>query len=239
MMKKAINYYRSFYDVSKNLNKEQYYEFNNALMEVMFFERHIEDVIFKDVLLSAIWASVKHSVQASIKGFCDKKGISYDEIITPLLSPLLSPLPTSTSIREQEQCTIKEAPSDVPLRSTSKTKTRGEYRTEFELVWSMHSEALRRHKTKSGKPRTNSQKDTVRHRFESLSSKYSVEAVACYARDSSLDDFPKELLNLLGKSLNTSLLEVLSKQDKAVLEDALNDNDRGFIAFMNEIRRVE
>ena len=86
--KKAINYYYSFFEVSKELNQKQFYEFNMAIYKVMFFEVHIDNVTFSDTMLTILWKSVKHSVQASVKGYCDKKSIPYDECFAPLANPL-------------------------------------------------------------------------------------------------------------------------------------------------------
>lgn len=86
--KKAINYYYSFFEVSKELNQKQFYEFNMAIYKVMFFEIHINDVSFKDQLLTILWKSVKHSIEASVQGYCTKKSIPYDQCFDPLANPL-------------------------------------------------------------------------------------------------------------------------------------------------------
>lgn len=86
--KKVINYYLSFYDVSKDLSEKQFYQFNMAIFKVMFFEEHINNITFEDKTLSTLWKSVKHSIQASVKGYCDKKNIPYDDIFNPLNNPL-------------------------------------------------------------------------------------------------------------------------------------------------------
>ena len=86
--KKVINYYLSFYDVSKDLSEKQFYQFNMAIFKVMFFEEHIDNITFEDKTLSILWKSVKHSIQASVKGYCDKKNIPYDDIFNSLTKPL-------------------------------------------------------------------------------------------------------------------------------------------------------
>jgi len=80
--KKVIKYYASFYEVSKELNQKQFYEFNSAIFSVMFYERHIDDIIFEDKLLAIAWASIKHSLKASIDGFCSKNGVDYNDTLT-------------------------------------------------------------------------------------------------------------------------------------------------------------
>ena len=101
--KKAINYYSSFFEVSKELTQKQFYEFNMAIYEVMFFEKHINDVEFKDQLLTILWKSVKHSIEASVQGYCTKKSIPYDECFTPLDNPLTNPLDNKNNEQEQEK----------------------------------------------------------------------------------------------------------------------------------------
>lgn len=80
--KKVINYYSSFFEVSKELNQKQFYEFNSAIFSVMFYEQHIDHVTFDDKVLSIIWKSIKHSLQASIDGFCNKHQIDYEDTLS-------------------------------------------------------------------------------------------------------------------------------------------------------------
>ena len=98
--KKAINYYRSFYDVSKDLNQKQFYDFNMAIYEVMFFDKHIDTVIFKDKILSLLWKSVKHSVKSSVDGYCTKKSTPYNDMFKPLTKPLAN--------KDNEQVQVQE-----------------------------------------------------------------------------------------------------------------------------------
>ena len=99
--KKVINYYLSFYDVSKDLNEKQFYQFNMAIFKVMFFEEHINNITFEDKNLGTLWKSVKHSIQASVKGYCDKKNIPYDDIFEPLSNPLDNPLTNNANEKEK------------------------------------------------------------------------------------------------------------------------------------------
>ena len=82
MNKKVIKYYASFYEVSKELNQKQFYEFNNAIFSVLFYEQHIDAITFDDKILTITWKSIKHSLQASVDGFCNKNGISYDDTLS-------------------------------------------------------------------------------------------------------------------------------------------------------------
>ena len=106
--KKAINYYYSFFEVSKELNQKQFYDFNMAIMKVMFFEVHIDNVSFKDATLNLLWKSVKHSILASVKGYCDKKNIPYDDVFVSLTNPLTNPLTNKQEGQEKEKEKEKE-----------------------------------------------------------------------------------------------------------------------------------
>ena len=80
--KKVINYYASFFEVSKQLDQKQFYKFNTAIFSVMFYEEHIDNISFDDKLLSIAWLSIKHSLRASIDGFCSKNQIDYEDTLS-------------------------------------------------------------------------------------------------------------------------------------------------------------
>jgi hypothetical protein len=80
--KKVINYYASFFEVSKQLDQKQFYKFNTAIFSVMFYEEHIDNISFDDKLLSIAWLSIKHSLRASIDGFCSKNQINYEDTLS-------------------------------------------------------------------------------------------------------------------------------------------------------------
>ena len=80
--KKAFSYYRSYHDILKHLNDKQYVQLSRAINDVMFFECHIDSVSFKDNMVSALWASIKHTLQASIDGFTSKHKADYNSLLT-------------------------------------------------------------------------------------------------------------------------------------------------------------
>lgn len=106
--KKAINYYYSFFEVSKDLNEKQFYDFNMAIMSVMFFDKHIDEITFNDQMLTILWKSVKHSVYASVKGYCDKKSIPYDDVFEPLSNPLDNKQEGQEKGQEKEKEQVQE-----------------------------------------------------------------------------------------------------------------------------------
>lgn len=120
--KKAINYYYSFFEVSKDLNQKQFYEFNMAIMSVMFFEKHIDEIKFSDQLLNIIWKSVKHSVLSSVKGYCDKKSIPYDDLFNAPCQP------PCQQEQEKEQVQVQQVFSFTLKKLTSFENLSKEYK---------------------------------------------------------------------------------------------------------------
>ena len=78
-----------------------------AIYKVMFFEEHINNISFDDAILNIVWKSVKYSMDASIKGFCNKKDTPYDSLFTPLTKGLTKggkiPLANNEKGKEKEK----------------------------------------------------------------------------------------------------------------------------------------
>lgn len=110
-----------------------------------------------------------------------------------------------------------------------------DYDKAFNTIWLNHSEVLRTKKTKSGNPRKNYDKTQTRSIFFNLLKKYSYQSISCYVRNDTLKDYPKELLNLLGKKLDIGLLKILNAQDIEILDEALDTDDKDFLAFIEAI----
>lgn len=115
--KKVINYYASFYDVSKELNQKQFYEFNMAIFSVMFFEEDIDNISFDDKMLSLLWKSVKHSIDSSIKGFCSKKDIPYEDIFKGVSKGVDKVVTNNANEKEKEKEKGKENEKDKRRKS--------------------------------------------------------------------------------------------------------------------------
>jgi hypothetical protein len=77
-MRKGFTHYESLWEVKKQLSPEQYVAFDRAVCEVQFLEKHIDDIKFDDPVLNLLWTSIKHTLRASIEGYCNKTGIDYD-----------------------------------------------------------------------------------------------------------------------------------------------------------------
>jgi hypothetical protein len=81
-MRKAFNFYRSFWEPMKLLNKTQKSEVFTAICEVHFLEKHIDDVSFNTKATQLVWVAIKHSLLKSIEGYCSKMNIDYDKTLT-------------------------------------------------------------------------------------------------------------------------------------------------------------
>lgn len=120
--KKVINYYLSFYEVSKDLTEKQFYQFNMAIFKVMFFDEHIDNITFDDKVLSLLWKSVKHSIEASIKGYCDKKNIPYNDLFTPLSNPLDNPLSNNANEKGNKKLEISNEKKEFSFSLSKETQ---------------------------------------------------------------------------------------------------------------------
>ena len=77
-MRKAFNFYLSFYELMKLLNEVQIADIIMAICKVQFLEIHIDDIEFQDKMTQIVWVGVKHSIKASVDGYCSKMNIDYD-----------------------------------------------------------------------------------------------------------------------------------------------------------------
>ena len=82
-MRKGFTHYENLWEIKKQLTPEQYIAFDKAICEVQFLEKHIDDIEFDDPVLNLLWTSIKHTLKASIEGYCNKVGIDYDSYFNP------------------------------------------------------------------------------------------------------------------------------------------------------------
>lgn len=94
--KKQYKFYLSYWESSKLLKSDkEKVEFFEIINKIHFFEEHIDKITIKSDNVKLLFVSIKHSLNASIQGFCDKKEIDYDSLFnTPLITPLITPLAT-------------------------------------------------------------------------------------------------------------------------------------------------
>lgn len=222
--RKAFNFYRSFYDVYKELNEKQAKEFMDNLLAVEFLEKSIDEVVFKDKICSIVWSSIKHSIEAQIKGYAHKTGFSL-ETDTPIVGGTVAPYQQGEEQGEEEE---KE---QLQLNASNDAN----FDEDFNICWNLHSQRLKELTTKTGNVRRNSKKSECKKVFFQLSKKYSPESISCIVRNDTLRTTPKEFLNLIRKNLDVELLKILNIQDTEVLNEALNSSDNDFLEFIEAI----
>lgn len=222
--RKAFNFYRSFYDVYKELNEKQAKEFMDNLLAVEFLEKSIDEVVFKDKICSIVWSSIKHSIEAQIKGYAYKTGFSLEND-TPIIGGTVAPYQQGEVQGEEEE--------KVQLQLNASDDAN--FDEDFNICWNLHSQRLKELTTKTGNVRRNSKKSECKKVFFQLSKKYSPEAISCIVRNDTLRTTPKEFLNLIRKSLDVELLKILNIQDTEVLNEALNSSDNDFLEFIEAI----
>ncbi len=228
--KKVINYYYSFHDISKDLNDKQFRIFNTAIFSVMFYEQHINDVIFDDKMLNILWKSVRHSIKASLDGYCSRKKIKYNNIFTPLtkgVEKCIDPLSNNENENEngnENKATFNNVTKDESLYS------------EFSTIYTLQTQELKRHKTDKGKSRRNSgTKSEMFSRYERHRKKYSYQTISIIVRGDMIGKPPKDLMNILGKNFPDSFAKSIEKQDKDILNEVLQASDKDFENYIEKL----
>lgn len=97
-----FTFYKSFDDVCNNLSDAQLAIYIRAILDVQFLRIKVEDVGFKDPLLSMAWLSQKHSITTSIKGYLDSQ--SSERVKNPYLGVYSDPLRTPSEGGDNAPC---------------------------------------------------------------------------------------------------------------------------------------
>lgn len=134
-MRKGFNFYRSYYDVFKELPKKDKLDFIEALLDRQF--TGIEPSLTG--IANFAYLSQKHSIDSQIKGFEDKTGVK----LTPCQGGSKE---ASKDPSQQEKVKEKEKVQDVNTRKArfyeSLTEYIGQYKKEtlrdFFEYWSEH-----------------------------------------------------------------------------------------------------
>jgi len=79
-MRKAFNFYNSYHATFDDLDDCQIGQLVRELSKVQFLEKHIDEVSFKDKMVSLVWKSIRHSVWEQIRGHCSKRSIDYESV---------------------------------------------------------------------------------------------------------------------------------------------------------------
>jgi hypothetical protein len=208
--KKAINYYSSFYEVSKDLTKDQFYHFNMAIFKVMFFDEHIDTITFKDAVLNLLWKSIKHSIQSSVEGYCSKKNIPYDECFVPLTNPLTNPLDNKDNEEEKGK---GEVQGKVQLAKTY------EKESDFSLQHDTHYDNL-----------SKEYKEALQVFIESMGLSYpfddfvnSLQAKASYKYKNFVKTYRAWAKNHIPKQVPQQRMDISKLPEGVSLQDMLNE----------------
>lgn len=79
-MRKAFNFYNSYYQVYKSLNDKQKVEFMDSMLKVQFLEEKMENISFADKMVGLLWNTQNHSVKKQIEGYCNSIKIDYNSL---------------------------------------------------------------------------------------------------------------------------------------------------------------
>ena len=79
-MRRAFNFYHSYYEVYCGLDDKQKNQFIEALIEVQFLSKHIDKIEFEDKMLNIVWKAIKHSVKKQIEGYCNSIQTNYEAL---------------------------------------------------------------------------------------------------------------------------------------------------------------
>lgn len=122
--RKAFNFYNSYYETAKLLDDKERLKFYDIMMEKQFYG--VEPKGLKGTLL-LVWTSLKHSINAQIKGFEDKTGERLQVIENhPSIPPLAGPT-EPPAIQEKEKGQEKEEEQSC---------------LEFEKFWNLYDKKV-------------------------------------------------------------------------------------------------
>lgn len=126
-MRKAFNFYGSYWDQMKLLNDKQKLELFEAICSVQFLEINIDDIKFNDKISMLVWTGIRHSVETSLNGFINKKK-ALDKVVNIPLAKGGTEDPCQQEEekeeekeKEQVQKVKKETKKDFVSRTTLET----------------------------------------------------------------------------------------------------------------------
>ena len=97
--RKGFNFYLSYWEQMKLLNDKQKVKLLDAICQVQFLEKNINDISFSDNMLNLVWAGIKHSVSTSLNGFISKQ----KALNKPLDIPLSKGGAQQEEVQEEEK----------------------------------------------------------------------------------------------------------------------------------------
>jgi len=119
-MKKAFNFYASYDEVFQELDLNQKGIMINAILDVQFLRKHIDDISFKDKILSIVWKGMKHSILKQIDGYCRANKTPYNrELFAPKADFQPSPKADFQPSPKQVQVQVQEEEQEPIVQTKS------------------------------------------------------------------------------------------------------------------------
>jgi hypothetical protein len=130
--RKAFNFYRSYYDLVIELPDEQKVQFLMAILNKQFLD--VEPQL--DGLVGLLYKSQKHSIDAQVNGYKNKKGITTEHpSVPPWVPPTQGPI-EPPSVQEEEKGEEEEKGQVeeqvyVKYKFIEYNKLKGEYEFDY------------------------------------------------------------------------------------------------------------
>jgi len=126
--RQAFNFYVSFDEVFQELNTNQKGIMIDAILSVQFMRVYIDDIKFKDKILSIVWKGMKHSILKQVDGFCRANKTAYNR---ELLGCEANTSPTP-----------KADITPTPMQVQEKGKVQGKEEEQEEFTFSLSTQKL-------------------------------------------------------------------------------------------------
>lgn len=187
-MRKAFNFYRSYYDVIEDLEDKHIPKFIKTLMQVQFLEIHIDKVVFDDKFSSIVWKSIKHSIHKQIEGYCNSIREDYESFFIDKIGAYEGAYEGASvqgegEVQEEEQVQ-GEVNLTAPLRSANNNSANDEF---FEAMWKGYTIDFINKKSgrvDSKKADTKKRFNTIiKHKFKFVDSSAKLEMLEAYVKN--------------------------------------------------------
>jgi hypothetical protein len=163
--RKAFNFYSSYDDVIQDLDDKQLVLFMRALLDVQFLREHIDNISFKDKILSICWKAIKHSVNKQIEGYCNANKINYNSLFSDTSCAHEAPYEPTAEAHIKGASPQEEVQEEVQVQYVLEN--------EFQAIWKDYTLVFLKTQGRGGGNKANARK-----KFQALLKKgYSLEDV--------------------------------------------------------------
>lgn len=145
--RKAFNFYSSYYEVYLGLNDKQKVQFMDAMLSVQFFRQNIKEIAFNDTLLTILWSSIKHSIEAQITGFAHKNSVTISTLVEGVGKGVVEGVGNPLGNKNKGKNKGKDKGQITPLRSVQES----EFKNWFEELWKDYRLEIKQYRTQYGK----------------------------------------------------------------------------------------